>query len=192
MSFVKKVFLVILLTSVVYISCSSSKVTNKNVKEDNSVMHGMIYDFNSQPLSDVEIYVNNVFIVSSDVQGRFLLAFKDSGEYSITLKKNGFEVLSDTFIYNPLNILYFRIANAEQLLKRAEYALENHSYDKALNFVDRALVLENYRNDILYLKCIVCHKLQKTEEAKKILEDLKNNNCQSFYLEKLESKILQE
>jgi len=192
MSFVKKVFLVILLTSVVYISCSSSKVTNKNVKEDNSVMHGMIYDFNSQPLSDVEIYVNNVFIVSSDVQGRFLLAFKDSGEYSITLKKNGFEVLSDTFIYNPLNILYFRIANAEQLLKRAEYALENHSYDKALNFVDRALVLENYRNDILYLKCIICHKLQKTEEAKKILEDLKNNNCQSFYLEKLESKILQE
>jgi len=166
---IKKLFGVLFVITLL-ISCKTGTPIKRLSGE--GMMYAMIYDYENTPVSGVAIYINNRKIVDSDIQGRFILDKFKKGEYRIKLTKKGYETFEDQFQYDPLQVLYFKIINAQQLLVLAETALDNIEYTAAENYLDRALQLEPNRPDILYLKGVTCYLQGKNEEAAAILENM--------------------
>jgi len=177
--------LIISLTTVLFLSCLSGN----NVKRlsDEGFMFAMIYDWDNTPVSAVIIHINGRRIVDSDIQGRFILDDMEKGEYRIRLTKRGYETIEETFYFDPLSVLYFKMINAQQLATLAVSAMENTEYVYAENYINRALILEPNRPDILYLKSINYHLQGKNEDAIPILENLiRSGNASSAVIQLLE------
>jgi len=160
------IFLVITLL----ISCQTGKPIKR--LSDESMMYAMIYDYENIPVSGVAVSINGKKMVDSDIQGRFILDVMKKGEYRVKLTKKGYETFEESFQYDPMQVLYFKIINAQQLLFLAETALDNAEYAIAENYLNRALLLEPNRPDIFFLKSIVCYFQGKNAEAAAILENM--------------------
>jgi len=175
----------ILLASALLFSCQSAKAIKRASKD--GLMYAMIYDYSNTPVTGVTVYLNKKKVAESDIQGRFVLDKTDKGEYTIRLVKKGYENLEEKFNFDPLQVLYFKMIDTSQLITLAENSLENMELTAAQNYIDRALVLESSRPDILYLKSIILYLQEKNEEAAKILEGLiKTNNAGNAVIKFLE------
>ena len=170
-----KLFGYVLLGLTLIVSCKGTPIPLTN----EGIMYGMIYDFDNTPVSAVTVYINDKKVVDSDIQGRFILDNMEKGEYSIKLTKRGYETLEEQFYYEPLYVLYFKMINTSQLAAFAETAPDNGEFNAAENYINRALVIEPNRPDILFLKSITYYLQARNDEAAEILENLiksGNNN----------------
>lgn len=165
----KKVFF-IFLGMTVFFSCQSGKPIKR--LSDNGLMYAMIYDYDNAPVSAVTVYINGRMIVDSDIQGRFILDKMKKGEYTIRLTKKGYETLEETFYFDPLQALYFKIISAAQLVALTETAIESAEYKNAENYINRALALEPNQPHVLFLKSVVFHLQSRYAETIIILENL--------------------
>lgn len=160
-------FLIVILCA--FISCSS--VTSKPIHDKDGIMYGMIYDSDNIAVNGVQVYVDDKRIGESDIQGRFILSSAKGGEHRIALNKEGYEAILQSFNFDPMNVLYFKMINTPQLISLAESALDVSSYEVALSYLDRAVMLGNNRSDILFLQAIVFyHKGEYDSAGAKILE----------------------
>ena len=178
--------LIIIISTFIYISCNSSKV---GLGSERGIMYAMIYDYENVAVGEVRVKVNGRELVKSDVQGRFILDFRNKGEYEIELSKKGYETLTQKFEYDPMAVLYFKMITAEQLVVLAEEELDKSCYKEAEEYLERAYKLEPLREDIMYLRSISLVLQEKYIEAKKALSELKEKGYRSKYIELLEEKI---
>ena len=185
---VLSVYLITILFPVFILSCNSAK---GSVATDKGIMYAMIYDHDNIPVSEVLVKVNGKQIVKSDVHGRFILDLKKRGEYTIELFKKGYEPLNQKFEYNPMNVLYFKLITADQLIVLAEEELDKFSYEEAEKYMQRAYYLEPLRADIIYLRSISLVLQEKYVEAKRMFSGLKENGYKGKYIDLLEEKIEQ-
>jgi tetratricopeptide (TPR) repeat protein len=184
-----------LLSIILLASCQIGKPIKRLSNE--GFMYAMIYDYENTPVTGVMVQLNRRKIADSDIQGRFILERMKKGEYKIKLTKKGYETFEEVFRYDPLQVLYFKMINASQLLVLAETALDNTEFANAENYVNRALLLEPNRSDILFLKSIICFLQSRNTEAAGILENLiKSGNTDpsvSQLLEKIrQTEVLEE
>lgn len=142
--------------SILAVSCSSVKA--KPIHDMDGIMYGMIYDFDNIAVNGVKVSVDDKKVGESDIQGRFILSSGKGGEHTISLHKEGYEAILQTFNFDPMNVLYFKMINTAQLTSLAESALDIGSYDTAMAYLDRAAVLGNGRSDILFLQAIVFYR----------------------------------
>lgn len=159
--------------------CSS--VWSKKYKDDAGVMYGMIYDGNEEGVPAVSVKVNGWLKAVSDGQGRFILKFlyadiKDKKEQRIELEKEGYEKVKEVFYYEPMSLLHIRMESGEDILKEAESLIDEKEYGKAEESIDRAIKIEEYRDEGLYLKAVIKYKEGKKEEAGELLEKLKEKD----------------
>ena len=176
----------ILLTAALLFSCQSNKAIKRASKD--GLMYAMIYDYSNTPVTGVTVYLNKKKVAESDIQGRFVLDKSSKGEYTIRLVKKGYENLEEKFHFDPLQVLYFKMIDTSQLITLAETALDKKELKTAENYIERALVLEPNRPDILYLKSITLYLQEKNEEAVKILERLvKTGNTENAVIKLLET-----
>jgi len=167
---VKKTEGFLLLLLFFFASCQNAKPIKRLSNE--GFLYAMIYDNENTPVSGVSVYLNGKLIVESDIQGRFVLEKMKKAAYSVKLIKKGYETLEETFTYDPMQVLYFKMINASQLLVVAETALDNYEFADAENRLNRALLLEPNRPDVLFLKSITCFLQKRNKEAVEILEGL--------------------
>lgn len=159
--------------------CSS--VWSKKYKDDAGVMYGMIYDGNEEGVPAVSVKVNGWLKAVSDGQGRFILKFlyadiKDKKEQRIELEKEGYEKVKEVFYYEPMSLLHIRMESGEDILKEAESLIDEKEYGKAEEFIDRAVKIEEYRDEGLYLKAVIKYKEGDKEKAGELLEKLKEKD----------------
>lgn len=159
--------------------CSS--VWSKKYKDDAGVMYGMIYDGNEEGVPAVSVKVNGWLKAVSDGQGRFILKFlyadiKDKKEQRIELEKEGYEKVKEVFYYEPMSLLHIRMESGEDILKEAESLIDEKEYGKAEEFIDRAIKIEEYRDEGLYLKAVIKYKEGDKEKAGELLEKLKEKD----------------
>jgi tetratricopeptide (TPR) repeat protein len=152
----------------------------------------MIYDWENTPVNGVSVFINGQKYVESDIQGRFVLEFKKNGEYAIKLEKSGYEIIENAFTYDPMNVLYFKMANASQLLTEAENALDQRLYEEAETYLERALKLEPFRPDIRYLKSILLYLQNRKDEAKEILDALQGQGISGDSITNFRKKMEQK
>ena len=178
--------LLIILLALFVVSCNSVK---GRVATDSGIMYAMIYDYDNIAVSEVLVKVNGKEIVRSDVHGRFILDSRKKGEHEIELSKRGYETVIQKFEYDPMNVLYFKMITAEQLLALAEIALERFRYAEAEKYLERAHILEPLRADIIYLKSISFVLQKKYIEAKRAINKLRERGYNNKYMDMLEEKI---
>ena len=159
--------------------CSS--VWSKKYKDDAGVMYGMIYDGNEEGVPAVSVKVNGWLKAVSDGQGRFILKFlyadiKDKKEQRIELEKEGYEKVKEVFYYEPMSLLHIRMESGEDILKEAESLIDEKEYGKAEEFIDRAVKIEEYRDEGLFLKAVIKYKEGDKKEAGELLEKLKEKD----------------
>lgn len=159
--------------------CSS--VWSKKYKDDAGVMYGMIYDGNEEGVPAVSVKVNGWLKAVSDGQGRFILKFlyadiKDKKEQRIELEKEGYEKVKEVFYYEPMSLLHIRMESGEDILKEAESLIDEKEYGKAEESIDRAIKIEEYRDEGLYLKAVIKYKEGDKEKAGELLEKLKEKD----------------
>ena len=174
--------LIIILSMVAALTGCKSASAPKRAINDSGMMYAMVYDYENTPVSGASIFINGKKYIETDLQGRFILEFRKGGEYTIRVEKLNYEVLEDTFSYDPMNVLYFKMINASQLLSQAEEALDQYSYAEAELFIGRALALEPNRPDLLYFQSIVFYRQERNDEARAILESLLYNGMKGDYI----------
>jgi tetratricopeptide (TPR) repeat protein len=178
----------------IFIVLCNSCQTGKPIKRlsDDGLMYAMIYDYDNTPLSGVAVYLNGRKNVDSDILGRFILESVKKGEYQIRLVKKGYEEVEGTFQYEPMNVLYFKMINADQLISQAEAAIDANDYTAAENHLDRALALEPRRPDILFLKSITYYLQNRYADSSAILEELIKSESTDPSISLLLEKIRKE
>ncbi|MDR1317989.1 MAG: carboxypeptidase-like regulatory domain-containing protein [Treponema sp.] len=148
--------------------------TGRSIKRlsDESIMYGMIYDYESNPVSGVAVFLDDKKIADSDIQGRFILGDVKKGTYRIRLAKKGYEELEEQFDYVPFDVLYFKITNVAQLVNQAESLMDEKNFIIAGQIINRALAIEPDRQDILFLKSLNFYLQYRFNEARTILEEM--------------------
>ncbi len=177
----------IFLMAGLFVSCNTNK--SPRAYNDSGMMYAMIYDYDNLPVTGVNVLINGKKTVDSDIQGRFILDIAKPGEYTITLTKNGYEPIEEDFIYDPMNVLYFKMINASQLLVFAEDAIDQHAYESAESYLNRAVLLEPYRSDVLYLKSILYYVQNRYPEAKEQLDYMISLGIRDEYVKKLLDRV---
>jgi len=160
----------LLLTILLVASCKTGRPIKRLSNE--GFMYAMIYDYDNSPVPGVAVHIEGKKIVDSDIQGRFILEQVKRGEYRIMLAKRGYETLEEVFTYDPMQVLYFKMISSSQLLALAETALDSAEFGRAESYLNRALLIEPGRPDMLFLKSIVYYLQARHAEASAILEDL--------------------
>jgi tetratricopeptide (TPR) repeat protein len=159
--------------AVVLVICACKTSAPIRAMDDSGMMYAMVYDWENIPVSGASVYIDGKKQIETDIQGRFVLEFRKGGEYHVRLVKNGYEQVEETFTYDPMKVLYFKMVNAAQLLSYAEEALDEQAYPEAEALLNRALTLEQARPDLLYLRSVVLYYQGRNDEAKLILESLR-------------------
>ena len=181
-----------LLFSVLIFTNGCSSVWSKKYKDDAGVMYGMIYDGNEEGVSGVNVKVNGGLKAVSDGQGRFILKFlyadkKDKKEQRIELEKEGYEKIEEVFYYEPMSLLHIKMESGEDILKEAESLIDEKEYGRAEESIDRAIKIEEYRDEGLFLKAVIKYKEGKKEEAEKLLDLMKLKD--NIYVKKLKERL---
>jgi tetratricopeptide (TPR) repeat protein len=156
----------------------------------------MVYDYENNGLQGVSVYIDEELIGKTDVNGRYLLSLKEGNEYSIRIQKNGYERFDRSFVYDPFYVLYFQTGNAFQLLRLAEKAMDEGSYDEAVDLSDKSIDLDEQRIDALFLKAAAEYRRGRIKEAFVIVDGMissgkDNDFLREFYemLSDLEGEI---
>ena len=181
-----------LLFSVLIFTSSCSSVWSKKYKDDAGVMYGMIYDGNEEGVSGVNVKVNGGLKAVSDGQGRFILKFlyadiKDKKEQRIELEKEGYEKIEEVFYYEPMSLLHIKMESGEDILKEAESLIDEKEYGRAEESIDRAIKIEEYRDEGLFLKAVIKYNEGNKEEAEKLLDLMKLKD--NIYVKKLKERL---
>jgi hypothetical protein len=179
--------LLVLLAGTALFSCKTVKP--ERADSEGGFMYAMIYDFENTPVSGADVFIDNKKYTESDINGRFIMEFVKPGHYTIRVTKTGYESMEQEFKYDPMNVIYLKMINAPQLLDRAENAMDRHDYLEAEAMIDRALTIEQYRPDALFLKSISLYLRREYEAARAVLEILSNRGYNDASIRKLESLL---
>ena len=170
--------IVILLTvSAFFISCKSTKV-------EKTTFNGMIYDGDNEPVSGVQIFLDEKHQTVSDMYGRFYFEnLITNKEYTLTATKKDFETAQITFEFqNITQVAYLTMYSSEQLLKQAEKSLTENNTITARALVDRAEICGGKSLSSLYLQAVILYKESNSNEALNILLDLSSQGYNNPYI----------
>ncbi|UTC65796.1 tetratricopeptide repeat protein [Treponema sp. OMZ 788] len=185
-------FVYCFLFSVLIFTSGCSSVWSKKYKDDAGVMYGMIYDENEEGVSTVSVKVNGWLKAVSDGQGRFILKFlyadiQDKKEQKIEFEKEGYEKIEEAFYYEPMSLLHIKMESGEEIIKKAETAIDEKEYVRAEELLERSIKIEEYRDESLFLKAVIRYKECKKKEAEQLLDMMKLKD--NIYVKKLKERL---
>ncbi len=181
------VFAIVGIILIVSTNCATDPKRASGKKD--AIMFGMLYDYENNPVKGVAVSIDGTRFGETDVMGRFTIVGVQPGGHRLLLEKEGYEKIEDSFVFDPLSMLYYRMITASQLIAEAERALAGFDYNVAQETLDRALKLEPFRYDALYLQAVAYFHAKEYENAKKKLDNLKGLGYTGIYSEKLFYKI---
>lgn len=150
------------------VSCASVKPNDAGPP-----LYGMVYDMDNLPVQNALVSIDGRDAASTDVNGRFALSGLPFGTYEVSLRKEGYELLTTRVEYfSWTQVLYVKMISADQLLAKAESAISERRWGEAQDFVDRAERVGPDAPAALYLKAVVSFRRGDAENAKNILEGL--------------------
>jgi len=161
-------------------SCATS-ASNRGTIDVN----GMIYDFANRPIPFCEIFMDDFYTGSTDINGRFTIPKIKPGTYTITGQKAGYETYHDEItISEPGQIVYIRIPSQNQLLNLADDAMTIMNFTIAEEYIQRAYEIDNTNIEMLFYYATLKFRQQKYEEAIIFLETARALGSRDVYIDR--------
>lgn len=136
-------------------------------------LNGMIYDYDNLPVSGAVVSAEGEDLAASDVNGRFSLPAFPFGKYRFTASRSGYEPSELEADYaDATQVLYFKMHSAEQLLARAERALDARDWQAAESFIARASAVKPGDPAVLYLAAVLDYRRGRCVDALAKLESV--------------------
>ena len=173
----------ILFLVVLFSGCKTIKADEQNV------VYVMIYDYENKALKDVSVFLDNHLIGKTDINGRFIFKLDDVKEHKLELKKNEYETIIDSIIYQKQLVLYYKAGNINQLLNMAEKKLDSREYDKSLEYIKRAESINSEREDVIYFKSLVFFYKKDYKNAENVLLGIDKTKENEKYINELLNAI---
>lgn len=164
----------------VSVSCSSVKRAKRISGE--ALMYGMVYNNENVPVSNAEVIVDGKTVAMTDAQGRFILFSRQRKEFDLALAKAGYETVKGSFRFEPMEVIHLVMVNADQLVRQAEFAMDEGRYKDVIAFCDRALNLNPERITASYLKALSLVRLREYGRARYILGELQKQIGEREYI----------
>jgi len=160
-------FAATIIVAAMAVLCSSCATGRDDYREfDNAPLFGMIYDNDNQPCSGVAIAVDGNESSVSDINGRFIIADLTRGTHKITAVKDGYEALEISIEFlNKSQVLYLRNISFDQLLAKAEQALEREDVQAAEQLLQRARSIRASDPVLEFLTAVYYRRTSSYEEA---------------------------
>ncbi len=193
----KKTYFAIFILSLMILSCKSAPEGDFKL----SNLPGMIYDADNRPCGKVLIsaWGDNkkgeeelLYIVTSDINGRFTIPKLDRGHYRITAEKENFESIELDFYYSSrLEVLYLKIFSQKQILNLATEALNERRFGKVEGYLERSGEVNPNDPYFLYLKAIFLYEKKNFSEALIPLEKIVEQGYKFPYVHLLIADIFE-
>ncbi len=150
---------------------------------EKAALSGMVYDYENRPVSGVSIFIDEKFIISSDVNGRFILPDVKRGEHVLEFRKKGHErLVTDIDFLNRTQVLYIKILSLNQILNRVEELYEKKEWAEASDFLERGKAIDENNPLILYLEAVYEYKIKHYDNAEKMLQCLLDKGFNEPYI----------
>ena len=165
----KKMHLILItLLSLFFSSCVTNRLANT------TVLNGIIYDMENEPVSGVFVYIDDENQAVSDIYGHFYITgLKVNQSYNLTIKKELYEQISLSFDYlNESQVIYIKTTSFQQLLNFAEQEIKKNNYSKAQEYLLRADSVCNNNYSCKYLSAINFYHKKDYDSAITILNEL--------------------
>jgi hypothetical protein len=155
-----------------------------SLKQTQPVLNGMIYDFENEPVTQVQLSVKNGPKTTSDIYGHFRIPdLLDKTTYEITFTKKGYETrIVQLEYFDVSQILYVQLYSAEQLLSLAEKSVSSRDYAAASGFLDRAEAAGGSPVAVGYMRAVVSYSKADWASSVAILNDLLDKGYTESYL----------
>lgn len=162
---------------IVFSACHSNKVELPSVQ-------GMIYDGNNEPVSDVEIFIDEHKNAMSDIYGHFTLTgLKLSNSYTLKASKKGYEGITISFTYSvPSQVIYLHMNSAAELLSNAESMVKEKKYKESEKYLVRSEQAGGSFLSIYYLRACIKYNLADYEAALSIMTSLLDEGYADSYI----------
>lgn len=181
----KKSILVISLTSLLLCSCSSVPSAHEKY-----LLNGMVYDSENRPAVNYKIYLDEKLAAISDIGGRFAVKNVKRGEHNLSGEGNGYLKINEKIqVYDKNQIVYIRVPAVETKFKEAFEYIKNGKYEKAEECINEVLECKGDNLEAVYFLCVINYLNGKTEESKKLLEEIKEKGGESNYVYELEKIV---
>lgn len=160
-----------------FISCKSTKV-------EKTTFNGMIYDGDNEPVSGVQIFIDEKHQTVSDMYGRFYFDnLVTSQEYTLLATKKDFETAQINFEFqNITQVAYLTMYSGEQLLKQAEKSLSENNTTNARELISRAEACSGKTLSSQYLQAVILYKESKPTDALNLLKDISTQGYSNPYI----------
>ncbi len=139
-------------------------------KFEQAPLNGMVYDYDSRPVSNVTVVLDEKWKIETDINGRFCFPLVEPGDYTLELEKEGYEPLELTFhFHSRTQVFYIKIISLDQLSRRIETAVSNRKWKESDTLIERALKIEPDNPIVHYLKAFLELKKGNFESAAETL-----------------------
>jgi hypothetical protein len=166
--------------SLLFFSCASTPIVEE---KKIPVTYCMVYDYDSKPVPDVEIYVNGVIQAKTDINGRCMIVGFNPGSYEVLFTKQDYESLKNTVALGDIGqVLYIKIISCAQLLSKAEKELDQRHWQETRAFIDRVLAIHPTHPAARYLDAVLHFRQNDAEGAEKILFSLLKDDYHEPYI----------
>ncbi len=158
------------LPAILVILASCASVGNER---RDAALNGMIYDFESQPVQGAVVEVDGAVMATSDVNGRFALAGLPMGAHRLVAGREGYEKVETEIDYSDATqVVYVKMISADQLLGRAERALEEKNWREAEDLLRRNEAVRGGNPAAGYLRAVLDFRRGDYRAAAEKLEGL--------------------
>jgi hypothetical protein len=133
----------------------------------------MVYDYEGRPVQGASIAVDGGRPVSSDVNGRFALAGLPMGAHRLVAGREGYETVETEIDYSDATqVVYVKMISADQLLGRAERAIEGKNWGEAEGLLRRNEAVRGGNSAAGYLRAVLAFRRGDYRAAAEKLEGL--------------------
>lgn len=148
------VLMVVCIVLGIFLSCKTTSMSDKNT------FFIMVYDYESNEVNDVEIYLNEKKCGQTDIYGRFILALTKETSGVLVFKKDRYETISVKLEDTGRDFLYVKIGSSYYYAQMSEKLLDEKKHKEALEHIEKALAIEN-RKDYEFLKNVIVGESEK-------------------------------
>lgn len=168
--------IVILATLLILTSCQSSQFLRYRGSKYYPVI-AKVFNGQLKACEGVEVTLidedGKTQVAYTDVTGKALFSKVKLGSYIVEMKKEDYEFVRFTFeLQRPDQSLYGRLYSFDTLINECQTLMDEHKWDEALTYIDRAEQIGSDDDITTFLKAVIFWKTNKILEASIILEQL--------------------